>query len=101
MLNKKRKAYIGVMKAAMYISTGLTTALVIFLVAYVFIKGIPHISWELLSTKPSYISGRIGILPDVLNTLYIVLVTLIFVIPLGVGAAIYLTEYAKTKSLLV
>ena len=99
MLNKKRKAYIGTMKAAMYISTGLTAALVIFLVAYVFIKGIPHISWELLSTKPSYISGRIGILPDILNTLYIVLATLIFVIPLGVGAAIYLTEYAKNKKL--
>ncbi|MBR3900533.1 MAG: phosphate ABC transporter permease PstA [Ruminococcus sp.] len=87
------------MKAAMYISTGLTAALVIFLVAYVFIKGIPHMSWELLSTKPSYISGRIGILPDILNTLYIVLATLIFVIPLGFGAAIYLTEYAKNKKL--
>ncbi len=99
MLSKKRKAYIGGMKAAMYISTGLTAALVIFLVAYVFIKGIPHISWELLSTKPSYISGKIGILPDILNTLYIVIATLIFVIPLGVGAAIYLTEYAKNKKL--
>ena len=99
MLSKKRKAYMVGMKAAMYLSTGLTAALVIFLVAYVFIKGIPHISWELLSTKPSYISGRIGILPDILNTLYIVLATLIFVIPLGVGAAIYLTEYAKNKKL--
>lgn len=99
MLSKKRKAYMVGMKAAMYISTGLTAALVIFLVAYVFIKGIPHISWELLSTKPSYISGIIGILPDILNTLYIVLATLIFVIPLGVGAAIYLTEYAKNKKL--
>ncbi len=99
MLSKKRKAYITAMKAAMYISVGLTAALVIFLVAYVFIKGVPHISWELLSTKPSYISGNIGILPDILNTLYIVLATLIFVIPLGVGAAIYLTEYAKNKKL--
>ncbi|MBQ7835428.1 MAG: phosphate ABC transporter permease PstA [Ruminiclostridium sp.] len=99
MLNRKRKVYIGAMKAAMYISTGLTAALVVFLVAYVFIKGVPHISWELLSTKPSYISGRIGILPDILNTLYIVIATLIFVIPLGVGAAIYLTEYAKNKRL--
>ena len=99
MLSKKRKAYIGTMKTVMYISTGLTAMLVIFLVAYVFIKGIPHISWELLSTKPSYISGRIGILPDILNTLYIVIATLIFVIPLGVGAAIYLTEYAKNKRL--
>ena len=99
MLSKKRKVCIGTIKLAMYISTGLTATLVIFLVAYVFIKGISHISWELLSTKPSYISGRIGILPDILNTLYIVIATLIFVIPLGVGAAIYLTEYAKNKKL--
>ena len=99
MLSKKRKAYIGGMKAAMYISTGITAVLVIFLVAYVFIKGIPNISWELLSAKPSYISGNIGILPDILNTIYIVLTTLIVVIPLGVGAAIYLTEYAKNKKL--
>ena len=99
MLSKKRKAYTGAMKAAMYVSTGLTAALVVFLVSYVFIKGVPHISWELLSTKPSYISGRIGILPDILNTLYIVLATLAIVIPLGVGAAIYLTEYARNKKL--
>lgn len=99
MLSKKRKVYIIGMKTAMYISTGLTAALVIFLVAYVFIKGIPHISWELVSTKPSYLRDRIGILPDILNTLYIVLTTLIFVIPLGVGAAIYLTEYARNTKL--
>ena len=99
MLSKKRKLYIAAMKAVMYISTGLTAALVIFIAAYVFIKGIPNISWELLFTKPSYISGKIGILPDILNTLYIVLMTLVFVLPLGVGAAIYLTEYAKNKRL--
>lgn len=97
MLNKKRKAYIFIMKMAMYISTILTAGLVIFIMTYIFIKGIPHISWELLSTKPSYITGRIGILPDILNTIYIIVATLIFVIPLGVGAAIYLTEYAKNK----
>lgn len=99
MLSKKRKLYIAALKAAMYISTGLTAALVIFIAVYVFIKGIPNISWELLSTKPSYISGKIGILPDILNTLYIVLMTLIIVLPLGVGAAIYLSEYAKNKRL--
>lgn len=97
MLNKKRKAYVGIMKSLMYISTGFTALLVIFLVAYVLIKGIPNITWELLSTKPSYISGRIGILPDILNTLYIILTTLILIIPLGVGASVYLTEYAQNK----
>lgn len=97
MLSKKRKLFIGALKAAMYIATGLTAALVIFIVAYVFIKGIPNVSWELISTKPSYISGNIGILPDILNTLYVVFMTLLIVLPLGVGAAIYLTEYAKNK----
>lgn len=97
MLNKKRKAYVGVMKSLMYISTGFTALLVVFLVAYVLIKGIPNITWELLSTKPSYISGRIGILPDILNTLYIIMTTLILIIPLGVGASVYLTEYAQNK----
>ena len=63
------------------------------------VKGIPNISWELLSTKPSYLSGRIGILPDILNTIYILIATLLIVLPLGVGAAVYLTEYAKNKRL--
>lgn len=83
----------------MYVSVSLTALLVIFLIAYVFIKGIPNISWNLLTTKPSYLTGKIGILPDILNTLYIVLASLVFVLPLGVGAAIYLTEYAKNKKL--
>ena len=97
MKNKKRKAYILLMKAAMIISAAITAALVLFLLGYVLINGIPNITWTLLSTKPSYLAGTIGILPDILNTLYIVLATLVIVLPLGVGAAIYLTEYAKNK----
>ena len=97
MKNKKRKAYILLMKAAMIISAAITAALVLFLLGYVLINGIPNITWTLLSTKPSYLAGTIGILPDILNTLYIVLATLVIVLPLGVGAAIYLTEYAKNQ----
>ncbi len=93
----KRKAYGILMRTLMGISVTLTCALVLFLIAYVFIKGIPNITWELLSTKPSYLKGTIGILPDILNTVYIVLATLIIVLPLGVGAAIYLNEYAGSK----
>ena len=95
----KRKLYIGLMRSAMIICTALTASLVLFLMGYVLVNGIPNISWELLSTKPSYLTERIGILPDILNTLYIVLATLVIVLPLGVGAAIYLTEYAKNKKL--
>lgn len=98
-MNKKRKIYIGFMRGTMYICTALTAFLVLFLLGYVLINGIPNITWELLSTKPSYLTERIGILPDILNTIYIVLATLVIVLPLGVGAAIYLTEYAKNKKL--
>ena len=98
-MNKKRNIYIGLMRGAMILCTALTAALVLFLMGYVLINGIPNITWELLSTKPSYLTERIGILPDILNTVYIVLATLVIVLPLGVGAAIYLTEYAKNKKL--
>ena len=98
-MSKRRKLYIVLMRAGMYAATGFTVAFVVFLVGYVLIKGIPNITWELLTTKPSYLEDRIGILPDILNTIYIVLATLILVLPLGVGAAIYLTEYAGNKKL--
>lgn len=98
-LSMKRKSYIGLMKGLMYLSAGLTAALVLFLVSYVLIKGIPGITWQLLSTEPSYLSDTIGILPDILNTVYIILATLLLVLPLGVGAAIYLTEYASNKKI--
>ena len=98
-LSSSRKIWISCMKALLYLCSGLTGALVLFLMGYVLIKGIPNISWELLSTSPSYLSDRIGILPDLMNTLYIVLATIVIVLPLGVGAAIYLTEYAKNKKL--
>lgn len=96
-MNTKRKLSIALLRGVMILCTALTGALVLFLMGYVLAKGLPNISWELLSTKPSYLSSRIGIFPDILNTLYIVLATLVIVLPLGVGAAIYLTEYAKNK----
>ncbi len=98
-LSKSRKIYIGCMKTLMLISVVLISALVLFLVGYVMFKGISGISWELLTTSPSYLSGRIGILPDIMNTVYIVIATLVIVLPLGVGAAVYLTEYASNKKI--
>lgn len=85
------------MRILMLTATAVTCALVAFLIGYIMVRGIPNISWELLTTSPSYLTERIGILPDILNTVYIVLATLIIVLPLGVGAAIYLTEYAKNR----
>lgn len=96
-ISARRKAYILILRLFMYGATILTATLVAFLIIYVFLKGIPHVTWQLLTTKPSYLTESIGILPDILNTVYIVLATLVFVLPLGVGAAIYLTEYATSK----
>ena len=96
---KKRNLYIWGVRILMWLAAGITAALTLFLLGYVLIRGLPNISWELLSTKPSYLRGTVGILPDILNTLYIILTTLLFVLPLGVGAAIYLTEYATNKRL--
>ena len=94
---KKRSIYNWTMQALMWLAAGITAGLTLFILGYVLYKGLPNITWELLSTKPSYLTDRIGILPDILNTVYIILTTLVFVIPLGVGAAIYLTEYASNK----
>lgn len=95
----KRKAYIWIMKILMWISVAITCGLVIFVIGFVLYKGVPNITWKLLTTKPSYLTKNIGILPDILNTFYIVIATLVVVLPLGVGVAIYLTEYATNKKL--
>ena len=98
-ISKERRAYIALMRVLMGISVALTCGLVLFMIAYVLGRGIPNITWELLSTKPSYLSGNIGILPDILNTVYVIITTLLIVLPVGVGAAIYLTEYAQNKKM--
>ena len=98
-LSLQRKIYTLAMKLLMGISVTATCALVFFLIIYVLYKGLPHVTWELISTTPSYLTDTIGILPDILNTLYVILATLLLVLPLGVGAAIYLTEYACNQKL--
>ena len=98
-LSKKRKSFEVLMKSLMYLSLLLTVSLVLFLIVYVLMQGLPHISWNFLTTKPSYLTENIGILPDILNTIYIIFATLLIVLPLGVGAAVYLTEYASNKKI--
>ena len=93
----KRNLYVWSVRLLMWLAVGITAALTAYIVGYVLIQGIPNLNWEFLSTKPSYLTDTIGILPDILNTVYIVIATLVVVIPLGVGAAVYLTEYASNQ----
>ena len=93
----KRLIYVWTARVLMCLAAAITAALTLFIVGYVLVQGVPNLSWEFISTKPSYLTESIGILPDILNTVYIVLATLVVVIPLGVGAAVYLTEYATNQ----
>ena len=98
-LSGRRRAYDRVLRFLLYFCATLTCALLIFIIGYIFVRGLPHVTWEFLSTEPSYINDTIGILHNIANTIYIVVVTLIIILPLGVGAAVYLTEYAKNQKL--
>ena len=93
-LSPRRRAYDKGLRALLWLCAGITCALLVFLIGYIFYRGLGNITWELLTTQTSYIKDTIGILPNILNTLYIILVAMVIVLPLGVGAAIYLTEYA-------
>ena len=98
-MGKKRKIWNAAVKLALYAASGLTAALLVGLIGYIFWRGLPYLTWDLLTTQTSYIRNTIGILPNIMNTVYIILVAMVIVLPLGVGAAIYLTEYAENRHL--
>ncbi|MDY5613434.1 phosphate ABC transporter permease PstA [Dysosmobacter sp.] len=98
-LSLRRRVYDRGLRSLLWLCAGLTCVLLIFLIGYIFYRGLGNISWELLTTQTSYIKDTIGILPNILNTLYIILVAMLIVLPLGVGAAIYLTEYASNHKM--
>lgn len=93
----KRRLKGNICKVLVYGSAVLTVAVLIAILGYIFVRGLPNVTWQLLSTKPSVIRDTIGILPNILNTIYMIILTLLIALPLGVGAAIYLTEYATSK----
>lgn len=96
-LSPRRRFYDRGLRVLMYLCAAVTCALLVFLIGYIFYRGLGNVSWTLLSSQTSYIKNTIGILPNILNTLYIILVSMLIVLPLGVGAAIYLTEYAANR----
>jgi len=96
-ISLERKIKCTVLNILMYLSAGIIYLILLGLIGYILYRGLPHISLEFLTEKPSLLRETVGILPNILNTIYIILITLVIVLPIGVGAAIYLNEYAKNK----
>ena len=94
-----RRAKDALLTALVYGSGAVVCLVLALIIGYIFFRGVPGITAELLTTQSSYVHDTIGILPNILNTLYIVLVAMVIVIPLGVCAAVYLSEYATNKRL--
>lgn len=98
-LSPRRRLYDRGLRFLVWLCAGLTCALLLFLIGYIFYRGVPGITWSLLTSQTSYIKDTVGVLPNILNTLYIIVAAMVIVLPLGVGAAIYLTEYAANRRL--
>ena len=98
-LSLRRRLYDRGLRVLLYLCGAMVCALLVFLIGYIFVRGLPRVTWELVSTQSSMIRGTIGILPHIASTIYIILVSMVIVLPLGVGAAIYLTEYASNRRL--
>lgn len=89
----------NILKALIYLAAGVAIALLVGIMGYVFVRGLPQVSWQLLSTVQSSLKGTFGILGNIINTIYIIVITLIIAAPIGIGSAIYLNEYAKPGKL--
>lgn len=93
----KRSLYEKSLKFCVYASAVFTIVLLASIIGYIFYRGLPYLTWDLVSTSPKYSEDHIGILPNIINTLYIILLTLVIALPVGIGAAVYLTEYATNQ----
>ena len=98
-MSLNRRVYDRGMRSLLWLSAGITCALLVFLMGYILWRGIPQLSWQFLTSSESVLKGTLGILPAICNTLYVVCVTLCIALPLGVGAVVYLTEYATNHKL--
>ena len=84
---------------AIYVCAIISVALLLGIIIYVFAKGIRSVNWEFLTSVTSVLKGTTGIAGNIVNTLYIIIVTMLIATPIGVGAAVYLNEYAKPGKL--
>ena len=98
-MSLNRRVYDRGMRSLLWLSAGITCALLVFLMGYILWRGVPQLNWQFLTSSESVLKGTLGILPAICNTLYVVCVTLCIALPLGVGAAVYLTEYATNHKL--
>ncbi len=98
-LSAARRTWNGAMRFLLYAAAALICALLAFLIGYILYRGVPNLSWQFLSSEESVINDIQGILPAIVNTFYVIFWTLIIILPLGVGSAIYLTEYATNRKL--
>ena len=89
----------NILKVLIYLAAGVAIALLVGIMGYVFVRGLPQVSWQLLSTVQSSLKSTFGILGNIINTIYIIVITLIIAAPIGIGSAIYLNEYAKPGKL--
>lgn len=89
----------NILKVLIYLAAGVAIALLVGIMGYVFVRGLPQVSWQLLSTVQSSLKGTFGILGNIINTIYIIVITLIIAAPIGIGSSIYLNEYAKPGKL--
>ena len=98
-MSTHRKNMDRLLRGLMGLCSGITCLVLLMIIGYILYRGVPSLTWNLLSTEPNNLTGNIGILPNILNTMYIIFVAMIIVLPLGVGAAIYLTEYSTSRKL--
>lgn len=98
-ISKRRKTGDFIKMSFMYAATTIILLFLAFLIGYILFRGLPNITIQFLTSKPSLVRETIGILPNILNTVYIILMTIIVVLPIGIGSAVYLNEYAKNKRL--
>lgn len=98
-LSLRRRLYNAAIRLAVWLSAGVTCTLLLFVIGYIVFQGAPGVSLQLLTSQESILNGTVGILPSILNTLYVILVSLAIALPLGVGAAVYLNEYAASRRL--
>lgn len=97
-VSRKRPADMA-MYGLIYFCAAFSVVLLAAIICYVLFRGVPSVNWEFLTTVTSVRKGTVGIAGNIVNTVLIVLLTMLLAIPVGIGAAIYLNEYARPGKL--